>query len=166
MRIARVQKSLLIGVGICALAVAGAFAGRLSADAIPQGSGGEGAPRMFRRIARALDLTDDQKAQVKTILRNHSADITAQMTASRNAKRALRDAVMAQPLDENAIRGRATDAGRVHADGAVLFAKIRAEVDPILTPDQREKLKGLQARARSRADNAVATFQKFLDSPS
>jgi Spy/CpxP family protein refolding chaperone len=166
MRIARVQKSLLIAIGICALAVAGAFAGRVSADAIPQGSGGDGAPKMFRRIARALDLTDDQKAQVKTILKNHVAEITAQMTASRNAKRALRDAVVAQPLDESAIRARAADAGRVHADGAVLFARIRAEVDPILTDDQREKLKALQSRSRTRADNAVAAFQKFLNSPS
>lgn len=164
MRIARVRRSLLIAGGIGALAVAGAFAGRLSADAIPAGP--DGAPRMFRRIARALDLTAEQQTQVKTILKNHAEEITAQMNASRTAKKALRDAVMLQPVDETTIRARAADAGKVHADGAVLFARIHAEVDPVLTPDQRDKLKAFQSRIRSRADNGVAAFQKFLNSPS
>lgn len=165
MRIDRVRRSLLVAIGIGALAVLGAFAGRLSADAIPQGSRGD-APRMFARVARALDLTDDQKTQVKGILKAHASEITAQIIASRNARKALRDAVMAEPVDEAAIRARAADAGRVHADGAVLFARIRAEVDPLLTADQRDKVRTFHARLRAGADNAAQSFQKFVNGAS
>ena len=64
MTIRNVRKSILTAAGIVALGVAGLFAGRLSADAFPHGGGGRGewAPRMFQRMARALDMTDDQQS--------------------------------------------------------------------------------------------------------
>lgn len=162
----QIQRSVLIAAGIAALAIAGLFAGRLSADAFPQGSRGDFAPRMFGRIARALDLTDDQKGQIKNALRSHASEIEAQMTAARTARQALAQSVLALPVDEATIRARATDVGKVHADGAVLFAKIRAEIDPILTPEQRDKVRTLHSRVRGHRDSAAHSLEKFLKSGS
>lgn len=166
MSIRQIRTSILVAAGVVVVAAAGLFAGRLSADAFPQGRHGDFAPRMFARIAGAIGLTDDQKSQIKDILRSHAAEIEAQMTASHSARQALRAAVIAQPFDEATIRARAADVGKAHADGAVLFAKIRAEIDPILTADQKDKLKAFQSRARKRGDNAVQSFRQFLNGPS
>ena len=162
MTIRNVRQSLLAGGLVVALGGAGLLAGRLSADAIPHGNRGDFAPRIFSRLARVLSLTDDQQTQVKDVLRAHQAEIEAQLTASQTARQALHAAVIAQPFDEAAIRARAADVGKAQADGAVLFAKIRGEIDPILTADQKAKVATFQTRARHRGDNAVTSFRKFL----
>jgi protein CpxP len=166
MTIRRVRTSILTAAAIVALAVGGLLAGRLSADAFPHGGRGDFPTRMFSRMSKALDMTADQQAQVKDILRAHQPEIEAQLTGSRAARQALHAAVAAQPFDEAAIRARAADVGKAQADGAVLFAKIRSQIDPILTPDQKEKVKTLQSRMRARGDNSVTTFRKFLESGS
>jgi Spy/CpxP family protein refolding chaperone len=165
MTIRNVRKSVLTAAGIVALGIAGLFAGRLSADAFPHGGMRDGfAPRMFYRMSKALDMTDDQQSQVKGVLRAHQAEIEAQLTASRTARQALHAAVVAQPFDEAAIRAKAADVAKAQADGAVLFAKIRSEIDPILTPDQKTKILTFQSKMRQRGDNAVQSFRKFLNS--
>jgi Spy/CpxP family protein refolding chaperone len=166
MSIRQLRRSALVAAGVVALAVAGMFAGRLSADAFPHSGHGGSLPRMFGRIARALDLTADQQAQIKNVLRGHAAEIETQMTAGRSARQALHQALMAQPTDEATIRARAADLGKVQGDGAVLFARIRTEVDPILTPAQRDKLQAFHSHAGGHGDHAVQAFEKFLKSAS
>lgn len=166
MSIQQIRKSVLIGAGILALGVAGLVAGRLSAGAFPAGAHSDFGHHVFGRIARALDLTDDQKSQVKAILKTHASEIETQMKASAAARRAVHDAVLAQPMDEVAIRAAAQRLGQVHADGAVLFARIRTEIQPILTDDQLAKIQKLRERMRSRSDSAVKSFEAFLGSGS
>jgi Spy/CpxP family protein refolding chaperone len=166
MSIQQIRRSVLVTVAVAALAVAGLFAGRLSANAFPQGARSDFAPRMFARISHALDLTSVQQSQIKDILRSHETEIEAQMTAARTARQALRTAVTTLPVDEATIRARAADAGKVHADGAVLFAGIRAEIDPILTADQKAKLLAFQSRIGHKGDNAVQGFHNFLNNGS
>jgi Spy/CpxP family protein refolding chaperone len=164
--IQRIRKSVLAGAGIVALAVGGLLAGRLSAGAFPQRAHSEFGPRLFGRIARALDLSDDQKTQIKTVVKSHASEIETQMKASAAARRAVHEAVFAQPVDEAAIRAAAQKLGQVHADGAVLFAKIRVEIQPILTEEQCAKIQKFRDRARHRADSAVKSFEAFLESGS
>ena len=152
MTIRNVRKSILTGAVLVLLAVAGLVAGRLSADAFHHGPGGDFPVRRFMRMAKALDMTDDQQAQVKNVLRGHQAEIEAQITSSRAARQALHAAIVAQPFDEATIRARAADVGKAEADGAVLFAKIRNEMDPIQTPDQKTKIQTVKSRMRQRGD--------------
>ena len=166
MSLQRIQKSALLGVLIAALAVGGLLAGRLSAGAFPQRGHSEFGPRIFGHIARALDLSGDQKARIKTILKTHASEIETQMKASAAARQAVHDAVLAEPVDEATIRAAAERLGQVHADGAVLFAKIRTEVQPILTEEQQAKIQKFRDRASRRADSAVKSFEAFLGSGS
>lgn len=165
-----IRKTALIITAAGTVAVGGLFAGRLFAGSLNgQGWSADGersAPRMFSRLARTLDLSADQKSQIKSILRTHSTEIEAQMTAGAAARRALHDAITAQPLDEATIRARAADLGAAHANGAVLFAKIRAEVLPILTADQQQKLQGLAERMKNRGARGAKAFADFLRSDS
>jgi Spy/CpxP family protein refolding chaperone len=162
MSIQQVRRSILVAIGAGALAAAGLVAGRVSADAFGHGGRADFAPRMFSRLSRVLGLNDDQKARVKEVLKAHADEIEAQLTASAEARRALHDAVVAQPADEATIRARAADVGRVHGDGAVLLARIRTEIDPILTADQRQKLGTFDRRIRGRADAAARSFDAFV----
>ncbi|MCA1580122.1 MAG: Spy/CpxP family protein refolding chaperone [Acidobacteria bacterium] len=165
MSIQEIRRSVLVVAGVAALAAAGLFAGRVSADAFPHKGRGDFAPRMFARMSRFLELTDDQQAQIKAVLKAHAAEIEVQMAAKRTARQALRQAMLAQPVDEAAIRARAEEGGKVEADGAVLFARIRTEIDPILTPDQRTKVHTFASRSRRR-DSAVQSFDRFIKSGS
>ena len=160
------RRSALLIAAIGTLAVGGLFTGRLFAGSVSGGFGDHSPRHMFGRIARTLDLSADQKTQIKTILKSHAAEIQAQLTAGAAARRSLHGAISAQPVDEAAIRAAAEAAGRVHADGAVLFARIRAEVLPVLTPDQKQKLQSLDEKMGSRGDRGAKAFAEFLRSDS
>jgi Spy/CpxP family protein refolding chaperone len=164
MSIQQIRKPVLMAAAAIALAVAGLLAGRLSADAFPHGarSGGDHALRVFARIARALDVSDDQKAEIKNVLKSHASEIEAQMRAGSSARRALHDAVITRPSDEDAIRSLAEELGRVQGDGAVLFARIRTEIDPILTSEQKQKIRSFRDHLRSRSGSAAAAFDAWI----
>jgi protein CpxP len=164
--IQQIRKSILTGAGLAALAAIAVLAGRLSARALPGQGHADFAPRIFNRIARDLDLTDDQKTQIKAVLKTHASEIETQMKNSAAARRALHKAVLAQPTDEQAIRAAAQALGSVQADGAVLFAKIRTEIQPILTDAQRAKVQEFRDRVRTHSDKAIQSFEKFLGSDS
>jgi Spy/CpxP family protein refolding chaperone len=162
MSIQEVRKSILIATGAGVIAAAGLLAGRLSAGAFSPHARGDFAPRVFARISRALDLTDEQQAKIKGVLQSHSDEIKAQIQASTAARSALHAAVINQPLDESAIRTAAQRVGQTQGDAAILFSKIRAEVDPILTPDQKDRIQKFHDTMGQRADKAVQSFDAFL----
>jgi Spy/CpxP family protein refolding chaperone len=165
MSIEQIRKSVLVIASAGAIAVAGLFAGRLSANAIsPRGSRGDFATRVFSRISSSLDLSDDQIGKVKDVLRSHAPEIRAQLQASATAREVLHAAMIAQPLDENAVRAAAQQVGQTQANGALLFARIRGEVDPILTAEQKNKIQSFQGRMGQKGEKAVESFDAFLKS--
>ncbi len=162
MSIRNIRRSALLAAGIGALAVSGLLAGRLFAHQMGDHFAGGMAPHMFNRLAAALDLTESQRAQVRAILKSHADEIGAQVRAGMDARRALHDAILAQPTDEAAIRSLALQFGAVHGDGAVLFAKIRSEVWPILSADQQLKLANFHGRMQQRGEDAMKSLDRFL----
>ena len=167
MSIDQIRRSILIVVGAGAIAVAGLFAGRLSANAFsPAHSRGDFATRVFTRISADLDLSDDQIGRIKDVLRAHASEIKDQLQASAQARQALHALMIAQPVDESAVRAAAQQVGQTQASGALLFAKIRGEVDPILTTEQKSRIQTFQTRMGQRADKSVQSFDAFLKSGS
>jgi Spy/CpxP family protein refolding chaperone len=167
MSIDQIRRSILIVVGAGAIAVAGLFAGRMSANAFsPAHSHGDFATRVFTRISADLDLSDDQIGRIKDVLRAHASEIKDQLQASAQARQALHALMIAQPVDEGAVRAAAQQVGQTQASGALLFAKIRGEVDPILTTEQKSRIQTFQTRMGQRADKSVQSFDAFLKSSS
>ena len=165
MSIQQVRRSVLIAAAVAALAFCGLFAGRLFGRQMGSGQGfphGMRAAKMFDHVATQLDLTDGQRGQIRGILKTHADEILAQVKAGMDARRALHAAVMAQPTDEAAIRSLAVQAGAVHADGALLFAKIRSELWPILTPEQQQKFVAFHDRMGKKGDDALDSLGSFL----
>ena len=111
----------------------------------PGGPGrGRGGPGGIIPGLRALNLTETQRQQVKVAMESHTAEFEAQAKAMQTARQALHAVVTADAFDEAAIRLKSADVAVVEADGALLRAKVHAEVRALLTPEQQQKAKTRQ----------------------
>lgn len=98
---------------------------------------------------RELDLTDDQKAQVKAIAESHQAEFKAVGEKMRAARQGMRALVEADTLDEAAVRAKSIEVAAAEADAAILNAKVRTQTLQVLTAEQLAKHKELQAQRQS-----------------
>jgi protein CpxP len=114
----------------------------------PFGFGVGRAPGM--ELLRQLDLTDQQKEQIRGIVQSHRSEFQQVREKIRTAFEAQRAAADATPADEATIRAKATDVASAEADMIVLASKVRAEVFQVLTPDQQAKAKELKAQREQR----------------
>lgn len=110
--------------------------------------GGPGWVGGLHLALRQLNLTDDQRQQIKTILSGHADDFKALADRSRPARQALIDAIAAG--DEAAIRQHSGELAAVQTDGALLASRVHAEVFKILTPEQQQKAQALRKQAEQR----------------
>lgn len=106
-----------------------------------RGPGGPG----FGLPMRELDLTDDQRAQLKKIRDAHEAEFHQAAEKMRAAHEGMRALVEADTIDEGAIRAKSAEVAAAEAELAILSAKVRQESKQILTAEQREKLEELRA---------------------
>ena len=90
---------------------------------------------------RGIALNDTQREQLRTVMESHKAEFDAAGSKLRDAHRAFAQAVEATSIDESAIRSASANVAAAMADEAILRAKVRAEVEGILTPEQQEQLK-------------------------
>jgi Spy/CpxP family protein refolding chaperone len=105
--------------------------------------GRAGAPARFLGplfpILRRLQLTPDQREQVRQILQGHRPDFQILLQRAMKARRALFGAVYLDPFDEGIIRNLSADVAAVQADEAVLRATIRTQIFDVLTPEQQAR---------------------------
>ena len=156
--------TLAVGSGAAGLAIAAFFAATLAANTPEAPKGNASAePWAIRHAAKKLGLSDDQKEQIRGVLKAHAGEIEAQMRAAQSGHKALREAMAVQPLDEAKIRQQALALGEVRADGAVLRARIRTEIWPILTPDQQDKAKELRSMKGQREKRRIENLERWLE---
>lgn len=99
----------------------------------------------LRMMAVALDLTDAQQQQIKSVLDSHKTEFQQIAQRSRAARQQVQAAVNASDVNEQAIRSAVNAQAQVQADGAVLRARVRQEVFATLTPEQRAKAEQLRS---------------------
>jgi len=142
------------GLALAALLAAGVVvAGQRAMDRPHDGHGGHGGPMSF---LSQLNLSDDQKAQVKTILDDEHAKMAPLADGSMKAHRALNDAIHASTFDEGAVRAAATQAAGVEGDLAVERARLASRIRGVLTADQQKQLDVLRKQALDRMQQRAA----------
>ena len=99
---------------------------------------------------RALDLTDDQRAQLRKIREARQSEFKAAGEKLRAAREGMRALVGADSINESAIRAKSQEVAAAEAEMAILNAKVRAESLQILTNDQQTKLKELRSKRQPR----------------
>jgi Spy/CpxP family protein refolding chaperone len=132
------------GVGI-AVAAAWLAAG---APAEAQGRRGRGPGWDQGRLVARLDLTADQARKVANLRAEHRKGQIQRRAALRVAQIELGELLGAAKLDEAAIKAKAHEIGDMQA--AQLRARVehRLAVAQVLTPEQRERARGLLAVGR------------------
>jgi Spy/CpxP family protein refolding chaperone len=157
-------KRLLIAAGL----VAALAAGSAVSFAQGPGPGGRGGPG-FRGGPhgrgpgadlglRGVQLTDAQREQMRSIMQNHRTELESVGKALREAHRAFADAVRAG--DEATIRSSSTAVGTAMADEAILRAKVRAEAQALLTPEQQQQLKERETERQQRMQEREQRLQQ------
>ena len=112
-------------------------------------------------IGRQLNLTAQQKQQIKDIVRGRKDDIKALVDERFAARKALRQAIAGG--NDDAIAAAVNQVSAVELKGARLRAQLRAKIfSDVLQPDQRTKADDLLARFEQRADRRRQRVEQFL----
>jgi len=90
---------------------------------------------------RGLDLTDDQREQLKKIAESHQAEFKAAHERVRAAHEGTRALTNGETIDEAAIRAKSAETAAANAELMILTAKVRKESMQVLTAEQLAKLK-------------------------
>ncbi|CDM66177.1 P pilus assembly/Cpx signaling pathway, periplasmic inhibitor/zinc-resistance associated protein [Pyrinomonas methylaliphatogenes] len=122
------------------------------AQPIPQAGAAKPKPVPPRPLLEILNLTPEQKQQIRSIRRKN--DLTGRMllTRLREAQRALDEAIYADNLDEREFEARVQEL--IDAQSAVTRhrARVELEIRRILTPEQLKLFKQLREQQRARAN--------------
>ena len=100
------------------------------------------------RMAQRLDLTDDQRTQLQAVLaaaKPRMSDLRSELQASRKK---LRELMQTSPIDEAEVRNIAETQGDLKADMIVLRAQQRAEINAVLTDEQRTQWVEMRGKRR------------------
>lgn len=101
-----------------------------------------------------LNVSGEQKAKIKEVVQSQKPEIATAAKAVWEKHVALRSAVLADQPDEQVIRKASDDLGKAIGDAAVLASKVAGQVKPILTTEQREKIK----QFRQECETSTAGF--------
>ena len=135
-----------VGVIVGAILLVGQLGSRVLASPAGAGAHPFSTDRMVAHMTWKLGLSDTQAEQVKQVLDSRQTQIKAQFQTLKSARQALRQATLASPVDEGAIRAAAQTLAQAEGDAAFLRAQIHAQIVPLLTPDQQQKLSAFAAQ--------------------
>ena len=153
-----VLSAVIVGTGVLALA---------SVPAVAKWEEGErahaplrqfffGRMERMRDLRADLDITSEQREEIKQVLMGHRTEIASTMKALRGAKVQLRDLVLSESSKESEIRAASKAMGVEIGNAAVLASELREEISPILTDEQHEMIDQFIASN----DRAAGEFMK------
>ena len=108
-----------------------------------------GGKHMMKRMAKHLDLTDDQKAQIKTMRETQKADnqgLRDQMKQLRQEMRSL------DKNDATAVAALAARKGELSQQMFTARNQSQLAFEAILTPEQKAKLAEMKAKRQAKRD--------------
>ena len=116
------------------------------------GRGGPGGRNFAAGFALGqLGLSDAQKQQIRDIAKRHRDQSQPLVQRLQQAMEAERAAIDTIPVNESAVRSAAQDLAALRADVAVERARIHSDIFSVLTVEQQEKARQLEAQAQARA---------------
>lgn len=118
--------------------------------------------KILHRIAARLNLTEDQKTQIKTILAGEKGTLASELGELHAAREALRTAIRATDATDASVRAASAIVAGAEADLAVERMKLYGKIAPVLTAEQRQQIAGFEQRADDFADNVIAHLGEGL----
>lgn len=133
---------------IVALAAAVAFSQTLTRTHM-HGHGMFGGPMMGFH-ARALNLTDDQRAQMKSVMAKEKPALKPLFSQIAATRHQLRQLEMSGAFDEAKVRELAWQQVQTMTELTVQRARIHSELYQILTPEQKTKMTQMMQQREQR----------------
>jgi Spy/CpxP family protein refolding chaperone len=105
---------------------------------------GRGRGEAARRIARELDLTVEQREQIREIFRAHwQAGLDDLIRENRDVRRGLARLIHDPGASDSEIRAAVRAAGEPAEDLAVARHRLALDIQDVLTPEQRRRAREL-----------------------
>lgn len=111
---------------------------------------------ILQRIAEKLNLSDDQRTQIKTALQGEQDVLKGLFTRLHETRKGLREAIHASGADERSVRAASAKVAAVEADLAVERLKLHGKISPILTDEQREKVTEMETHVDEFVDQLIS----------
>lgn len=105
--------------------------------------------KRLKRLAKKLDLTDEQQAQLKTRMEQDLASDSARRESMKALREELQKAAKNNASEED-IHKLADQLGDLIAEGAIARANKKKSMDEILTPEQQKEFSALMEKMRER----------------
>lgn len=100
-------------------------------------------------FSKALNLTDDQKTQMKAIMEKEHPAMKPMFQQERQIDQQLRQYVQGT-YDEAKVRALANQKAQIEAELTVSHTRVHNQMYQLLTPDQQSKLKEMEANHEAR----------------
>jgi periplasmic protein CpxP/Spy len=115
-----------------------------------RGRGLDGLGRGMGLPLRALNLTDAQQQQIRTLSQQNRQQNRAAFERLRTAMDAQRKAVATIPVNEALIRSTTEDLAEAQTEVAIQQARLQTEIFGLLTPEQQAEAKKRQTARETR----------------
>ena len=96
-----------------------------------------------------LSLTGDQRVALKQLISGHRKDLEPAVEEVKGRGGILRDLILAETPDQEAIRRASGDLGSAIAEASMQISALAKEARSILTPEQVEKARELLQRRQN-----------------
>lgn len=94
--------------------------------------------RLLQRMTRVLDLSAAQQEKIRALVDAHRKQCDPLRAQLRTGREELREVETKAPFDEAAVRSLATKQSQVQTELVVSRAKLRSQIEAVLTPEQRQ----------------------------
>ena len=106
------------------------------------------------RAVRHLDLSDEQKENIRAIMKDLKANERTLMKQVKNGHEQLKGLIKAEVYDESAVAALAEQEGALMTERLIITSRAMSKVYGQLTDDQRAELETMaRERAAKRAEN-------------
>jgi protein CpxP len=153
----------LLTIATAAAIIAGGLTSAPAQDTNSAAGTRPGRGQILQRIAKKLNLTDDQKSQIKAVLGGEKDTLKSLFGQLHDARKNLRAAIHAGDANETAVRAASAKVAGVEADLAVERMKLYGKIAPILTDQQRRKIADFEQRFDNVVGGAIARMDERSD---
>jgi Spy/CpxP family protein refolding chaperone len=154
----------LLTIAMAAAIIAGGLTSAPAQDTNDSAAGTRpGHGQILQRIARKLNLTDDQKSQIKAVLSVDKDMLKSLFGQLHDARKNLRAAIRANGTNESTVRAASAKVAGVEADLAVERMKLYGKIAPLLTDEQHRKIADFEQRFDNVVGGAIARMDERSD---
>jgi protein CpxP len=101
----------------------------------------------LKKMARFLELTDEQKQQIKSIMQQEKVSMDANKSSITSFKEQMKVIIQAEVFDESAFINLQQGYQQEFTNIALIKAKSKHSIFQILTDEQRDKMKQFKGRS-------------------